>query len=184
MKKQIYLSLFALLLVSSFTFGQSKKDVSKKIVAINLIDVWDFGAEQLDPGVYNNQLTEAIINGWYTGVTAGTSGKNLPNFTAGILTWLGSPTSDRLRTTNLALTRYDVNIASVVGYTGRIYQNGAGSATPSRYLTMTLNEDDEVTLITKTDATGTMNFLNIETPASGQADVVPMTSDLVTLICS
>ena len=175
------MSIFALLLVSNFTFGQSKKSVARNNAIPSLIDVWDFGAEQLDPAIYNNQLTETIINGWYTGIAAGTSGKNLPNFTAGILTWLGNPTSDRLRTTNLALTRYDVNIASVVGYTGRIYQNGAGSATPSRYLTIILNEDDEVTLITKTDATGTMNFLNIATPASGQADVVPMTSDLVTL---
>ncbi len=28
------------------------------------IDVWDFGAEQLDESVYNNQLTVDEINSW------------------------------------------------------------------------------------------------------------------------
>ena len=37
------------------------------------IDVWDFGAEQLDGNVYNNVLNETIINAWYDStVVAGT----------------------------------------------------------------------------------------------------------------
>lgn len=33
-----------------------------------MIDVWDFGAEQLDPEKYNNMLNESIINSWYPDV--------------------------------------------------------------------------------------------------------------------
>ena len=133
MKKLLY-SLVALLFAIQATFATPPKT-----------DVWDFGAAQLDTELYNNQLTVEIINSWYAStITAGSqsTSNTLPNFTAGILKWTGNPTSDRLRTTNTAITRYDANIASVTGYTGRIYQNGAGSPNPTtRFLTMTLNEE-------------------------------------------
>jgi pectin methylesterase-like acyl-CoA thioesterase len=173
MRKLLY-SLMALLFAIQATFATPPKT-----------DVWDFGAAQLDTELYNNQLTVEIINSWYAStITAGSQSttNTLPNFTAGILKWTGNPTSDRLRTTNTAITRYDANIASVTGYTGRIYQNGAGSPNPTtRFLTMTLNEDDEVTLITRADATGLLNFVNVATPATGQANSVGLTSTLATI---
>ncbi|HYX08988.1 MAG TPA: hypothetical protein VE912_19810, partial [Bacteroidales bacterium] len=141
-------------------------------------DVWDFGAEQLDTAEYNNLLTVDIINSWYdASVTPGSSGNVLPSFSAGKLSWVGGG-NDRLRTTNTDITRYDENIASVTGYTGRIYVNSA--ANTSRYLSLSLGEDDEITLVTKTDAGGRLNFQYVGDPAA-QTDVMDMTSDLVTL---
>jgi exo-poly-alpha-galacturonosidase len=186
MKKFFYFLILVLFVTFTHAYGQSgKANTRTHLLTTALIDVWDFGAVQIDPTVYNNQLTVAIINGWYSSsITPGsvsTSNVFPTSFASvGGLSWTGG-SNDRLRTTNTALTRYDTNIASVVGYTGRLYQNGSGTTTPTRYFTFALNEDDEVTLITKTDATGTMNFVNAATPATGQADVVAMTSDLVTL---
>ena len=103
-----------------------------------LIDVWDFGATQLNNATYNNMLNENVINAWYGSVTSGTTGKTLPDFTSGILSWVGNPTSDRLRTSNTNLTRYDTNTASVTAYSGRVYSNGtitfSGGLPPTRYL--------------------------------------------------
>ena len=145
-----------------------------------LIDVWDFGATQLDNSTYNNMLNENAINAWYGSVTPGTTGKTLPDFTSGILSWVGNPTSDRLRTSNTNLTRYDTNTASVTAYTGRVYSNGtitfSGGLPPTRYIKMNLNEDDEVTVIARCDTgTGTLTFVNESNP-SAQSDVVNTTS--------
>jgi pectin methylesterase-like acyl-CoA thioesterase len=166
MKKTLLLTLFASLFCFVQTFGQ-------------LIDVWDFGAEKLNTDTYTNHLDSAAINSWYaTTITPGTSGNVMPaSFTAGILTWTGG-TNDRLRTTNTKLTRYDQNIASVTGYTGRLYVNG--SAATSRFLGLNLNEDDIVTLVEKTDAGGSINF-QYATDATVQADLVPVTTNLDTL---
>ena len=91
------------------------------------IDVWDFGAEQLDASVYNNHLNVDVINAWYDkSITPGTSGKVLPGFTAGALSWVGG-SNDRLRTTNTSLTRYDENLGGAAGYTGRIYVNASAA---------------------------------------------------------
>lgn len=145
-----------------------------------LIDVWDFGATQLDNSTYNNMLDENAINAWYSGITPGTTGKTLPNFTSGILSWVGNPSSDRLRTSNTNLTRYDTNTASVTAYTGRLYANGtitfSGGLPPTRYIKMNLNEDDEVTVIARCDSgTGSLTFVNESNP-SAQSDVVSTTS--------
>ena len=141
-------------------------------------DVWDFGAVQLDTMLYNNQLNEEVINGWYDGsITPGTSGHVLPNFNAGALAWIGG-TNDRLRTTNTNLTRYDENISSAPGYTGRVYVNSAGNI--NRYMSLTLEEDDEVTVIAKTDAGGRINFVYVPDPEA-QTDAVEIPSDLTEL---
>ncbi|WP_017732187.1 pectinesterase family protein [Nafulsella turpanensis] len=141
-------------------------------------DVWDFGAVQLDETLYNNQLTEEIINSWYDpSITVGSSGNVLPSFSAGVLSWIGGG-NDRLRTTNTNLTRYDENISDAEGYTGRIYVNSAGAT--GRYLSLTLSEDDEVTIVTKTDAGGTIHFEYVADPAA-QTDVVEITSELTEL---
>lgn len=141
-------------------------------------DVWDFGAVQLDAGTYNNLLTESVMNAWYdVSIAPGTSGIVLPaTFSAGALTWIGS-TNDRLRTTNTAITRYDANVASVVDYTGRIYCNGIPNVSTgfpnSRYITLTLNEDDEIQVISRSDTDGVLSFVY-------QADPVIQTNTTAT----
>lgn len=153
MKKIFYFLL--LLTISAFTTissGQTKTDV------------WDFGAAQLDVATYNNMLDEAGINAWYSETAVGATGKTLPSsFTAGILSWTStSSTSDRLRTSNTNLTRYDggSGLPYIIGsetLTGYIYVNA--SAATGRYFTLDLNEDDEVAVYAKSqNGTGIMTF--------------------------
>ena len=55
--------------VLSISFSQSQN-----------IDVWDFGATQLDTNLYTNHLNETTINSWYDGsITPGSTGINLPH---------------------------------------------------------------------------------------------------------
>ncbi len=116
-----------------------------QIVSNGKIDVWDFGGEQLDSETYNNWLDESTINGWYDeSITAGSAGQVLPSsWSAGALSWVGG-SNDRLRTSNTNLTRYDENLSGVSAYSGRIYVNS--SAAFGRYMSLTLSEDDKVTL--------------------------------------
>jgi pectin methylesterase-like acyl-CoA thioesterase len=142
-------------------------------------DVWDFGAAALDEATYNNQLSAEIINAWYDGsIVQGSNGHVFPSiWSAGRLSWTGGG-NDRLRTTNTELTRYDESIAGATDYTGRIYVNSG--ANTGRFLNITLNEDDEVTLIAKTDAGGNIVFEYAD-DAMVQTDETPMTSDLRTI---
>ncbi len=161
-----------------YLHGVNVENAAKVSESNGKTDVWDFGAVQLDTALYNNQLNEDIINSWYAPtITKGSTGIVLPNFIAGALSWVGG-TNDRLRSTNKNLTRYDENIASVTGYTGRIYVNSGANV--NRYLSLTLSDDDEITVITKTDAGGTINFQYVDDPAA-QTDAVPITSSLTEL---
>ena len=171
MRKLLY-SLMALLLASQATFATPPKT-----------DVWDFGAVELDTDLYNNQLTVEVINSWYAStITPGSKSNTLPDFKVGILEWIGNPAGDRLRTTNSLITRYDENLGGVTDYTGRVYQNGTGTPAPTRrFFLIDLNEDDEVILLSKADATGTLNFVNNESTPTGQAHSVDLTSTLATI---
>lgn len=174
MKKQYYFLQIAV--VMSFFF------LAHNIFAQTKIDVWDFGAEQLDGNQYNNMLDVTTINSWYSStITPGsvsTSNVFPSSFgPVGGLSWKGG-SNDRLRSTNESLTRYDENLGGVSKFVGRLYQNSAGVEPPSRYLTFELAEDDEVSLVTRADATGNMNFVNAET---GQNDSFEIGSTLVTL---
>lgn len=152
---------------------------SVKCVFAQSTDVWDFSGVQLDPASFNNQLNETIINSWYPGtVVPGTSGVNFPtSFTAGVLSWTGN-SGDRLRTTNTNLSRFDANVASVTNYNGRVYCNGTpalSSGIPTnRFMRISLNEDDELTVVCRTDAAGTFSFVNEGNPAL-QSDNMPVT---------
>lgn len=147
-----------------------------------LTDVWDFGAQQLDPAQFNNKLTVSVINSWYSPtITPGsvsTSNVFPSTFTAGELSWTGG-NNDRLRTTNQALTRYDENIASVAGYTGRVYCNAIPTVTAgqpnARYFRMTLNADDEVKVISRGDTAGNLTF-SFAADAAVQNDKFPTTA--------
>lgn len=137
-----------------------------------LADVWDFGAEQFDDSEFNNKLNEDAINAWYdSSVTPGTPGLTLPPFSAGVLSWVGG-SSDRLRTTNMNLSRYDENISSVTGFTGRIYVNSSGAT--GRYLSIALSEDDELTIYgLSQNGGGKLHFEYVSDP-SAQDDVVDL----------
>ncbi|HRE77928.1 MAG TPA: pectinesterase family protein [Flavobacterium sp.] len=163
MKKNL---LFCLMFVTSMMYAQNT-------------DVWDFGATQLNESEYNNQLNESVINAWYGDVTPGTAGVNFPTaFTAGSLSWVGNA-SDRLRTTNTNLTRFDANVASVAAYSGRVYCNGTVTTNAglpnNRYLRITVDEDDEITIIARGDTDGLLTFVNEANP-SLQTNTFPTTS--------
>lgn len=93
--------------------------------------VWDFGAEQFATSEYENVLSEAEINSWYGEETAaGTSGVNLPAFTAHDSVNLryntNGASNHRLRTLNTNVTRYDEkSLKDGEGnvYRGYIYSN-------------------------------------------------------------
>lgn len=162
--------LFLLLcFVLSISFSQSQN-----------IDVWDFGATQLDTNLYTNHLNETTINSWYDGsITPGSTGINLPtSFTSGDLSWTGN-SGDRLRTANTNLTRYDANIASVTNFNGRIYCNGTPNLSngipTNRFMQINLNEDDEVSIISRTDAGGDLTFMDENNP-NLQTDILNITS--------
>ncbi len=131
------------------------------------IDVWDFGAEQLDTDTYNNKLTAEVINGWYAGVEAGSTGKNLATFTTadGELGFNdgGYPTTHRLRTMNESLTRYDAK--SLTGadntvYNGYIYSNK--SASSDVYLSVKAQAGDIITVVVGSN--GGDSLINFEAP--------------------
>jgi pectin methylesterase-like acyl-CoA thioesterase len=136
-------------------------------------DVWDFGGVALDPSTHTNHLNEEVINSWYdAAIIPGTSGVNFPTtFTSGVLSWVGN-SSDRLRTTNTQISRFDNNIASVSGFTGRVYCNGSvvvNNGLPNnRYMRMLLGEDDEVSIIARGDTNGNLIFVKESNPSEQQ----------------
>lgn len=174
MKNHYLLPIVALLM--SLFFIQSGVSAQVKT------DVWDFGATQLPEESHNNHLNVAIINSWYPSTsTPGTAGNTFPNtFTAGILQWTSnSSTSDRLRTSNTALTRYDSNGVPVVwdlqSLQGYLYVNATAST--SRFLSLNLNEDDEVSILAKSqNGTGKLNFEF--TGETEQSDTVSLTTQV------
>lgn len=159
MMHKIKLLFLGLLLNSSLANAQS-------------IDVWDFGATQLDNTIYTNRLNETVINSWYAStITPGSisTSNTMPlTFTSGALSWTGG-SSDRLRTANTGITRYDSNVASVTSYNGRVYCNAnapiSNGLPTSRFFTLALEEDDEVKIIARGDTAGLLTFLYESNPA-------------------
>ena len=115
----------------------------------SMIDVWDFGAEQLDSSKYNNMLNVDEINSWFPDKDPGTTGVTTGGFVSsdGQLEFNGGgKVNHRLRSTNEALTRYDnksLTDANGNAYNGYIYSN-AGSNT-GVYVAVTLYAGDKVT---------------------------------------
>lgn len=168
-KRKLLHKIFAVVLavimaVPNMSMGQ----VAAEGESTNKIDVWDFGAEQLDTNVYNNMLTVDEINSWYPGVEAGTSGKNLASFTStdGQLSFNdgGKSTTHRLRTTNESLTRYDAKSlkdANGVEHTGYVYSNS--SSTSAVYVGINVTAGDKVTLAVGSN--GGTSLINFEAPS-------------------
>ena len=118
-------------------------DVVETDTSHHIVDVWDFGAEQLvstDTITYNNKLTADIINSWFT-AEPGTKGVNIAAFEVldenGDVELAfadgGYTATHRLRSTNTAITRYDeksltdLEDSSVI-YSGYVYSNKSASA--------------------------------------------------------
>lgn len=99
-------------------------------------DVWDFGAAQLDTSMYNNMLTESIINSWYpSSVAAGSTGNSIGSFGTDEFMFVAQGyTNNRIRTSNTNITRYDAKTDITVDdatLTGYIYSNNANNPTNS-----------------------------------------------------
>ena len=158
--------------------------LSVSFVQAQKTDVWDFGGATLDANLYNNKLTATEINTWYTyspTVVLGTSSSAntltssvVQTLTSGVLT-LKTGGSDRLYTTNTGITRYATgNLGTTdTNYTARYYCNGAASAT-TRFFTLTLNMDDEVTLVTSTESAGN-SITVVNTTTNAQTENLPVT---------
>ena len=76
----------------------------------SIVDVWDFGAEQLDSAKYNNMLSVEEINSWFPDKEAGSTGVTNGGFISSdeqLEFNGGGKVNHRLRSTNAALTRYD-----------------------------------------------------------------------------
>ena len=136
------------------------------------IDVWDFGAEQLDESVYNNMLTVDEINSWYPGdVVPGTDGNTLPSFQSA--TGLsfndgGKPNTHRIRTVNTALTRKDdkaLEGEDGTVYSGYIYSNSGKN--PDVYVALELNAGDKVTVMAGSN--GKESLITFEGPDGVEA---------------
>lgn len=113
-------------------------------------DVWDFGAEKLDESLYNNMLTEDVINSWYPStVTVGSEGNTIGTFSTDELFFNpGGKTNNRIRTSNTAITRYDAGSLRTIdgtALTGYLYSN---NTTPVVYMGIKLYENDILTLYT------------------------------------
>ena len=138
------------------------------------IDVWDFGAENLGDG-FNNRLDVATINGYYKGVTGGSTGKNIASFSVddGDFEFNdgGSAATHRLRTTNTALTRYDEkSLKDSKGnvYSGYIYSNKG--KTEDVYVAVECKADDRIVAYVASNGTDSeVHFKNIS-DASDDAD--------------
>lgn len=98
-------------------------------------DVWDFAGDYLedtDVSVYNNLLTEDIINGLYDeSVNKGSTGVTIGSFDTGTgLSFYSAKTNNRLRSTNENISRYDDKSKTDANgntYRGYIYSNSSST---------------------------------------------------------
>src|SRR6056300_1720581 len=166
MKNFLHFLLTALFVYtySNVSFAQTDQKIS----------IWDFGAEQFDAATYNNMLDDAAINAWYdssvTGITysvgqADSSNNKLPGNIdmGGGLSWVGNgDASDRLRTSNTNLTRYDDSVGAT-GVTGRVYANGNSNTGGRRYFTITAKEYDVIEVKALSHSGGSqLTFVNVD----------------------
>lgn len=150
-------------------------------------DVWDFGAVDLAPSLYNNYMTVDKLNSLYTysaSIVQGTA-SNLNTLTSSTESDLGgglklkTGNNDRLYVSSAnpnytIITRYATgNIGTTdPNYTARYYCNGNSSST-TRYFTITLNADDEVTVVCGADTAG-VNLVVNNTTTNTQTETIPI----------
>ena len=151
----------------SVTASEASEEEDEEVVLdTTKIDVWDFGAEQLDTSIYNNKLNEDIINSWFE-AEPGTAGVPLLGFTTedGELVFNDNgKTNNRLRTINENLCRHDAKSltdANGVVYAGYFYSNS--SATDKVNLQVKAYAGDIITVVVGSNGGDSLiNFKNPE----------------------
>ncbi|MDO5403118.1 MAG: pectinesterase family protein [Eubacteriales bacterium] len=121
-----------------------------ELVSDGRVDVWDFGAEQLDSAKYNNKLSVDIMNSWYgKDIVPGSEGQTIGSFATDEFFFNpAGRTNNRIRTSNTAITRYDARTDKVIDgttLTGYLYSN---NASPVVYAGIKLYKNDILTLYT------------------------------------
>lgn len=126
-------------------------------------DVWDFGAADLSRLGYTNKLTVDNINtNFYpAGTPAGSANLSVSNFTADETVSYVTKGSDRLRTNNESITRYDDNLSPAPAYSiaptgelyGCIYANGLGDS-KTRYLAVQMKAGESFSFVVTSNSTG------------------------------
>jgi len=146
------------------------------LVGNGKIDVWDFGAEELDTEKYNNMLNVDLINSWYDESAAeGTTGNVLMSFATEELFFNASgKTNNRYRSTNAAITRYDdknkvytAEDGTETTLNGFVYSNS--SSTSRVWVGIKLYEGDILTAYTSSN--GGMATVTVETPSGKLIEV-------------
>ena len=142
--------------------------VGNQPVDYSKIDVWDFGAEQLDSSLYNNKLTVDMINDNFPDVAPGTTGVSMGDLTTpdGELRFNGGgKINHRLRSSNANLTRYDDKILTSedgsITYSGYIYSNSGSN--PDVFLEVKLYKNDILTVVVGSN--GGSSTINFESPS-------------------
>ena len=161
----------AILLLFAMVFGMLPARVTKANSFGSLIDVWDFGAQQLDPTIYHNRLSKDVINSWYPGVTTGPEvlGKYLDSFSVDggdfVFSDGGFTSKHRLRSTNTELIRYDSK--SLIDGNGNLYNGylySDKSNTADVYLGIQLEKNDILTLVVASN--GNPSKVVLEAPSN------------------
>ncbi len=118
----------------SFEVANDPEDPAKP-VGNGKIDVWDFGAEQLDTSKYNNMVTVDLLNALphYGELNAEGKGITLGTVMIGDDMFFngGGKTNNRLRTKNTKIHRYDdksLTLADGTELTGYLYSNTGSAA--------------------------------------------------------
>lgn len=117
----------------SFEVANDPEDLSKT-VGNGKIDVWDFGAAELDTSKYNNMVTVDLMNSipYYGELNAEGKGVTVGTFMIGDDMFFngGGKTNNRVRTTNKSINRYDEKSLTLDGeeYTGYLYSNTGSAA--------------------------------------------------------
>jgi exo-poly-alpha-galacturonosidase len=118
------------------------------LVGNGKIDVWDFGAAQLDTAKYNNMLTDSIMNSWYPASTAaGSTGIKIGSFGTDELKFVAQGSTDNtIITSNTKITRADTCIdvtANGKTFSGKLSSN---SSNPTNSLDVKAYKNDIITV--------------------------------------
>ncbi len=138
----------------SFEVANDPEDLTKS-VGNGKIDVWDFGAAELDTSKYNNMVTVDLLNAlpYYGTPNAEGKGVTVGTFMIGDDMFFngGGKTNNRLRTTNKNIHRYDEKSLTMENgeeYTGYLYSNTGSAAVYSGHK---LYPGDILTVITSSN---------------------------------
>ncbi len=134
------------------------------------IDVWDFGAEVLDEDIYNNMLSEAVMNeyfgkGYEDGSTEVSISDVFIDFDKDgiidgkdLMFCAGGKFKHRIRTVNTNVTRFDEEVKTKldengVAYKGCVYSNSAPN--PDVHVALYFEKNDIINVVVGTNGNAT-----------------------------